>query len=70
MGQDISEHKVHPKLKISTKGIASSANLEILNNFLSDNFLNYEVMLVEDSGHFPQEEKPEHVIKAILDFLN
>jgi len=33
-------------------------------------FINSETLKLETSGHFPQEEQPEKVISAILDFLN
>lgn len=33
-------------------------------------FTNSETLKLETSGHFPQEEQPEKVINAILDFLN
>ena len=69
-GQDISEQKTYSKIKNSTKGIASSANFEILNNFLSQNVVEYEMMEIKGAGHFIQEEKPEQVAKAIFDFLN
>jgi len=39
-----------------------------LDKFVSG-FLNSEVVRLENSGHFPQEEQPEVVVKSILNFL-
>ncbi|MEN7550485.1 alpha/beta hydrolase [Rapidithrix thailandica] len=69
-GQDISEQKTYPKIKNSTKGIASSASFGILDNFLSHNAFEYEMMEVEGAGHFLHEEKPKQIAKAISDFLS
>lgn len=68
--QDISEQKTYSKIKNSTKGIASSANFEILDNFLSQNVFEYEMTEIKGAGHFVHEEKPEQIAKAISDFLN
>ncbi|WP_231929497.1 alpha/beta fold hydrolase [Gillisia sp. Hel1_33_143] len=68
-GEDIAEQKTYPKIKNPTKGIASSTTLGILENFLSQNVINYEIMEIEGCGHFLPEEKPEQIAKAISDFL-
>lgn len=69
-GQDIVDQKTYSKIKNSTIGIVSSANVEILNNFLSHNFFEYKMMEVKGAGHFLPEEKPEQIAQAISDFLN
>lgn len=69
-GRDISEQKTYPKIKNPTMGIASSDNFEILDGFLSQNALEYEMMEIKGCGHFVSEEKPKEMIRAILDFLN
>lgn len=68
-GEDIAEQKTYPKIKNPTKGIASSATLDILDSFLSQNVFEYEMMEIEGCGHFLPEEKPEQITKAISDFL-
>jgi len=68
-GEDISEQKAYPKIKNSTKGIASSANFGILDNFLSQNVFEHEMMEIKGCGHFLMEEKPEQIAKAIIGFL-
>jgi pimeloyl-ACP methyl ester carboxylesterase len=40
-----------------------------LNKFISG-FTNSKAIRLEKSGHFPQEEQPEIVLKSILDFLS
>ncbi|WP_418499361.1 alpha/beta fold hydrolase [Flagellimonas sp.] len=69
-GQDIVEHKSSSKIKNPTMGIASSANYDILDNFLSHNAHEHEMMEIKNCGHFLQEERPEQIIRAISDFLN
>ena len=69
-GQDIAEQKTSPKIKNSTMGIVSSANYDILDNFLSNNAHEHEIMEIKDCGHFLQEESPEQIARAISDFLN
>jgi len=68
-GQDILEQKTYSKLKNGTLGIASSATAQILDNFLSQNFSQYEMIEVNGVGHFLQEEKPEQIASAISNFL-
>jgi pimeloyl-ACP methyl ester carboxylesterase len=68
-GQDIAEQKTSSKIKNPTKGIASSGNFEILNNFLSNNAHEHEMMEIKDCGHFLQEEKPEQIASEIINFL-
>ncbi|WP_057936149.1 alpha/beta fold hydrolase [Algoriphagus resistens] len=68
--QDISEQKTYPKIKAPTKGMASSAGFGILDDFLSRNVLEYEMMEIEGAGHFLHEEKPEQIVKAISEFLD
>ncbi|MDD7886750.1 alpha/beta fold hydrolase [Flavivirga sp. 57AJ16] len=69
-GEDIVQQKTYPKIKNPTKGIASSASFEILDNFLSQNVFEHEMMEVKECGHFLQEEKPEQIARSISDFLN
>lgn len=69
-GQDIAEQKTYSKIKNPTKGIASSANFEILDNFLSNNAHDHEMVEIKECGHFLQEEKPEQIAGSISDFLN
>lgn len=69
-GEDIADQKAYAKMKNPTKGIASSASFEILNSFLSQNVDDYEITEIKEAGHFVHEERPEQVIKAVLDFLN
>lgn len=68
-GADIAQQKSYPKIKSPTKGIASSANFEILENFLSNYANEHEMMEIKESGHFLQEEKPEEIARSISDFF-
>ncbi|MGE0930962.1 alpha/beta fold hydrolase [Peijinzhouia sedimentorum] len=69
-GHDISDQKTYSKIENSTIGIASTANFEILDNFLSHNFSDYKMMEIAGAGHFLPEEKPEQIAKIISEFLN
>ena len=69
-GQDISDQKNYATIENATLGIASSANVKILDNFLSYNMADYKMMEVSEVGHFLHEEEPEQIVKTILDFLN
>ena len=68
-GEDIAHQKDYTKIKNPTKGIASSANFEILDSFLSNNVDEHQMTEIKECGHFLQEEKPEQIAREILDFL-
>ena len=67
--EDIADQKTYDKINCPTRGIASSASFGILDGFLAQNSIKYEMMEIEGCGHFLSEEKPEQIAKAISDFL-
>lgn len=67
--EDIADIKTMKSIKIPTLGIASPAGYQLLKLSLPAYITNFDLKMIENSGHFIQEEKPEKTVRAIIDFL-
>ncbi|MDR2282495.1 MAG: alpha/beta hydrolase [Sphingobacterium sp.] len=67
--QDIEDYKTYSPLTIPVLGIGGSG-YEILAMSLPQAASDLKLMKIEDCGHFMLEEKPDEVVKMILEFLS
>ena len=67
--EDIQDIKNMKMIEAPTLGIGSSAGLAMLKTSLPGYIKNLQLREIKDSGHFIQEEKPDEVATAILEFL-
>ncbi len=67
--QDIEDYKTYPRLTMPVLGIGGSG-YEILASSLPQVVADLKLMKIQDCGHFMLEEKPDEVVKLILEFLH
>ena len=67
--EDIQDIKNMKMIEAPTLGIGSSAGLAMLKTSLPGYIKNLQLSEIKDSGHFIQEEQPDEVATAILEFL-
>ena len=67
--EDIQDIKNMKMIEAPTLGIGSSAGLAMLKTSLPGYIKNLQLSEIKDSGHFIQEEQPDEVASAILEFL-
>jgi len=67
--EDIQDIKNMKMIEAPTLGIGSSAGLAMLKTSLPGYIKNLQLREIKDSGHFIQEEQPDEVATAILEFL-
>jgi pimeloyl-ACP methyl ester carboxylesterase len=66
--QDIIDDKTYGKLEMPVLGLGSTG-YGWLKAAVTPKATNFQLVKVENSGHFMQEEQPEFVTKTLLDFL-
>lgn len=69
MDQDIADANTYARLTMPVLGIGSQVSYNYLQMSLPYMAENARVVGILDSGHYMFEEKPAHVLKAVLDFL-
>ena len=68
--QDIKDMNTYPNLQMPVLGMASESSYEFMKQGLPYIAKNVEVIKVEASGHYFNEENPQAVIDALFHFLN